>query len=288
MKELILNADDFGLTLGINEGIIRAHRDGILTSTTLMANGPRFDDAVGRSHVNPSLGVGVHLVLVGGRAVAPVDRVASLVDENSELPQNLGTFVAKVSAGIIRPEHIENELRAQIGKVRASGIEPTHLDSHKHTHAHPQVMESVARVARECGITRIRKPFEALRDSWNCVRIEGVGAATQLMATAAAQISAPQFEILSREYGLRSVDRFLGVAMTGQIGSAMLRRMIDSLNEGSTEIMLHPGICDEDLARTGSRLQMHRQTELEALLDPELKRIVVERGIRLISYRELN
>lgn len=288
MKELILNADDFGLTLGINEGIIRAHRDGILTSTTLMANGPCFDDAVERSRANPSLGVGVHLVLVGGRAVAPVEQVASLVKENGELPQNLGTFVAKVTAGIIRPEHIESEVRAQIGKVRASGIEPTHLDSHKHTHAHPQVMESVARVARECGIVRIRKPFEALRDSWSSTRIEGVGAATQLMAAAAAQISAPKFEILSREYGLRSPDRFLGVAMTGQIGSPMLRRMIDTLNDGSTEIMLHPGICDDDLARTGSRLQMHRQTELEALLDPELKRIVAERGIRLISYRELN
>lgn len=76
--------------------------------------------------------------------------------------------------------------------------------------------------------------------------------------------------------------------MTGQINSAILRRMIDTLTEGSTEIMLHPGICDDDLARTGSRLQMHRQTEMEALLDPGLRRVVMERGIRLISYRELN
>jgi len=288
MKELILNADDFGLTLGINEGIIRAHRDGILTSATLMANGPRFQDAVERARTNPSLGVGVHLALVGGRTVAHVGRVASLGDENGDLPKSLGTFVAKVTAGIIRREHIETELRAQIEKVRASGIEPTHVDTHKHAHAHPQVMESVARVAREFGITRIRKPFEALRDSWNCTRIEGVGGATQLVASAAAQVSAPKFEILSREYGLRSPDRFLGVAMTGQINSAILRRMIDTLTEGSTEIMLHPGICDDDLARTGSRLQMHRQTEMEALLDPGLRRVVMERGIRLISYRELN
>jgi chitin disaccharide deacetylase len=288
MKELILNADDFGLTLGVNEGILRAHRDGILTSTTLMANAPRFDDAVERTHMNPSLGVGVHLVLVGGRAVAPVEQVASLVDDNGELPHSLGTFVARVSAGLISREHIERELLAQIEKVRRSGIEPTHLDSHKHTHAHPQVMESMARVARECGIERIRKPFEALRDSWNCTRIEGVGGATQLMAAAATQISAPRFGIVSREYKLRSPDRFLGVAMTGQISSKVLRRMIDTLADGVTEIMLHPGMCDDELAGTGSRLQMHRQTELEALLDPELKRIVAERGIRLISYRELN
>jgi chitin disaccharide deacetylase len=287
MKQLILNADDFGLTSGVNEGIIRAHRDGILTSTTLMANASAFEDAVERARENLSLGVGVHLVLVDGRAVAPLDEVASLVDENGELP-SLGTLVARVSAGLIRDEHIERELRAQIEKVRAAGIEPSHVDSHKHTHAHPRVMELVARVARQCGIVRIRKPFEALRASWSSTRIEGVGAATQLMAAAATQISAPRFAGVSREYALQSPHRFLGVATTGQISSVVLRRMIDTLEDGTTEIMLHPGICDDELSRTGSRLQMHRQTELGALLDPELKRIVVERGIRLISYRELN
>jgi hopanoid biosynthesis associated protein HpnK len=288
MKELILNADDFGMTLGINEGIIRAHRDGTLTSTTLMANAQAFDDAVTRVRANPALGVGCHLVLIGGRAVAPLDEVASLVDESGNLPQGLGTFVARVSAGLIRQQDIEREFRAQIDKVRATGIEPSHLDSHKHTHAHPRVMESLARVARASGIARIRKPFEAFRDSWTTTRIEGVGASTQLMASAAAQIAAPMFETISREYNLRSPDHFLGVAMTGQISSTVLRRMVDTLPDGSTEIMLHPGICDADLAKTGSRLQRERQTELESLLDPELKRILVEQGVRLISYRELN
>ncbi len=288
MKQLILNADDFGMTPGINEAIIRAHRDGILTSTTLMANAPAFNDAVERARANPSLGVGVHLVLVGGPPVAPANQVSSLVEENGEFTRSLATFVARVSTGRLRHEHIETELRAQIEKVRAAGIEPAHLDSHKHTHAHPRVMETVARVARDSGIIRIRKPFEALRDSWNSTRIEGVGGVTQLMGAAAAQISVPRFATISREYGLRSPDRFLGLAMTGQISPAVLRSMIDTVNEGTTEIMLHPGICDDDLSKTGSRLQMQRQTELEALLDPEAKRLVNERGIRLISYRELN
>lgn len=238
--------------------------------------------------MNPSLGIGIHLVLIGGHSVAPAEQVASLVDENGELPRSLGTFVAKVTSGLIRDEHIETELRAQAQKIKAAGIAPTHFDSHKHTHAHPRVMECVARVARETGIVRIRKPTEALRDSWNSTRIEGVGAATQLMAAAATQISAPKFDALSREFGLRSPDRFLGVAMTGQISSVVLRRMLDLIEEGTTEIMLHPGICDDELAKSGSRLQMHRQTEMEALLDPELKRLLAERDIRLITYRELN
>jgi chitin disaccharide deacetylase len=288
MKKVILNADDFGLTSGINEGIIRAHRNGILTSTTLMANAQAFADAVEQARANASLGVGVHLVLVGGYPVAPREEIASLLDENGELLRSLGTFVARVTAGLVRQEHIETELRAQIGKVRAAGIEPTHVDSHKHTHAHPRVMESVARVASDCGIKSIRKPFEAMRDSWSLSRIDGVGSVTQLMAALAAQISVSRFEAISRKYGLRSPDRFLGLALTGQINSKMLHRMIETLGDGITEIMLHPGISDDDLARTGSRLQMRRETEMEALLDPSMKGILSERGVQLVSYRELN
>ncbi|HXW57229.1 MAG TPA: ChbG/HpnK family deacetylase [Candidatus Cybelea sp.] len=288
MKKVILNADDFGLTSGVNEGIIRAHRNGILTSTTVMANGEAFAGAAEQARLNASLGVGVHLVLIGGHAVARREEIASLVDQNGELPRSLGVFVARVTAGLIHPEHIERELRAQIEKVRAAGIEPTHVDSHKHTHAHPRVMESVARVASECRIKRIRKPFEALRDSWSLSQIGGVGAVTQLAGALAAQISVSSFESISRKYGLRSPDRFLGLAVTGQINRTRLHRMIETLSEGFTEIMLHPGICDDELRRTGSRLQMHRQTEMEALLDPSIKGMLVEQGVQLATYGELD
>jgi hopanoid biosynthesis associated protein HpnK len=288
MKELILNADDFGLTPGIDEGIIRAHRDGTLTSTTLMANAEAFGDAVALARANPTLGVGCHLVLVGGRAVAPLNEVTTLVDESGNFPPSLTKFVARVSAGLIRPQEIERELRAQIEKVRASGIEPSHLDTHKHTHAHPFVMEALARVARETGILRVRNPFETLRDAWTTTRIAGVGASSQLMAAAAARIAEPRFQTISREYNLRSPDNFLGVAMTGQMTRTVLRRMIDLLPDGRTEIMFHPGVCDAALANTGSRLQAQRETELDTLLDPELKHILAKQGIRLISYRELN
>lgn len=288
MRDLILNADDFGLTLGVNEGIIRAHRDGILTSTTLMANAPAFDDAVRRARENAGLGVGVHLVLVGGPPIAPQQAIESLIDERGQLPQSLPNFVARVTSGRIRREHIERELRAQIDKIRAAGIEPTHLDSHKHTHAHPRVMDCVAQVAQSCGIGRIRKPFEHLRDSWNSTRDARTTAVPQLAAAAAAKISSRSFEEICRRYGLRSPDRFLGLARTGSIGPAALRGLIDTVGDGKTEIMLHPGICDPDLEQTGSRLLMQRQAELEALLVPELKTLLIARGIRLITYREVN
>ena len=288
MKQLILNADDFGMTLGVNDGIIRAHREGILTSATLMANGEAFDDAVERARANKELGVGCHLVLVGGKCVATKDSVASLVDAGGNLPDSLPLFVAKISSGIIRTEEIERELRAQIGRVRAAGIEPTHLDTHKHTHAHPRVMEALGKVAKECGIVRVRKPIENLRDSWETSQAGGQGVSMQILAAGAVRAIAPQFAAISRRYGLLSPDHFLGLAMTGQLSPSVLRGVIGTVVDGTTEIMLHPGICDADLARSGSRLQKQREDELQGLLDPGVRSAVTERGIRLISYRELN
>lgn len=288
MKQLILNADDFGMTLGVNDGIIRAHREGILTSATLMANGEAFDDAVESARANKELGVGCHLVLVGGKCVATKDSVASLVGAGGNLPDSLPLFVAKISSGIIRIEEIEREFRAQIGRVRAAGIEPTHLDTHKHTHAHPRVMEALGKVAKECGIARVRKPIENLRDSWETSQAGGQGVSMQILAAGAVRAIAPQFTAISRRYGLLSPDHFLGLAMTGQLGPTVLRGVIGTVVDGTTEIMLHPGICDADLARSGSRLQKQREDELQGLLDPGVRSAVTERGIRLISYRELN
>ncbi len=288
MRYLILNADDFGMTRGVNEGIIRAHREGILTSTTLMANGPAFDDAVERASANPKLGVGCHLVLIGGKCVAPREEVASLVDTDGNLPDSLAKFVAKLSSGMIPGHEIERELRAQVKKIRAAGINPTHLDTHKHTHAHPRVMEALGRIAKELGIKRVRKPVENLHDSWQTMQADGQGISMQLVAAGAVRAVAPRFRAIARKYGLVFPDHFLGLAMTGQVSAAALSGMIGTLDDGSTEIMLHPGVCDAELIQSGTRLREQRETELAALLDPGVRSALDERGIRLISYRELN
>lgn len=288
MKSLILNADDFGMTCGVNQGIIRAHREGILTSTTLMANGPAFDDAVDKIEANPKLGVGCHLVLVGGKCVARREEVSSLADAQGNLPESLPMFVAKLSSGMIPSREIEREIHAQIEKIRDAGIAPTHLDTHKHTHAHPRVMEALGKVAKELGITRVRKPVENLHDSWQTMQADEKGISMQIVAAGAVRAVAPRFFAIARKYGLTFPDHFLGLAVTGQVSAAALRRMVDTLDEGSTEIMLHPGICDAELVQSGTRLREHRETELAALLDAGVRSALHERGIRLISYRELN
>jgi hopanoid biosynthesis associated protein HpnK len=288
MKQLILNADDFGMTLGVNEGIVRAHREGVLTSTTLMANGLAFADAVKKAEENPKLGVGCHLVLVGGKPVAPAEQVPSLVDAQGNLPDSLPEFVARVSAGLIKKDEIERELRAQIQKIQNAGVILTHLDSHKHTHAHPKVMDVVGKVAQEFGITKIRRPVENLRSSWESTRKDAEGVSKQIAAAGVVRVVASGFEAFVEKYKLTCPDYFLGLAMTGQLGPAALRRMAASIQEGSTEIMLHPGIRDAELAASGSRLQQQRETEMEGLLDGGVRQVFLERGIHFISYRELN
>jgi chitin disaccharide deacetylase len=287
MKQVILNADDFGLTRGVNEGIIRAHREGILTSTTLMANGPAFDDAIELARANPKLGIGCHLVLSGGMAVAPAQQIPSLAGPDGALPESLAAFVVRVTSGRLHSADMETELRAQIEKIRSAGVEPSHVDTHKHTHTHPRVMNVVAGVARAYGISRIRNPVEDLRDSWRTTGSDGLARIRDLAAACAVRFVGFQFRALSRRYGLVSPDHFLGLAATGRLGATALARLMESVPEGHTEIMLHPGIWDPELEKVGGRLRQ-RQTEMEALLSPEVRRVVEERNIRLITYHDLN
>lgn len=288
MKELIINADDFGYTHGVNEGIIRAHRDGILTSATLMANGAAFDDAVERAKANPGLGVGCHLVLTGGKSVALREKIPSLADSQGRLPLSLGALVTRLSLGAIRTEDIETELSAQLEKIGRAGIELSHVDTHKHTHVHPRVMGAIGRVAQRYGISRVRNPIEAFSDSWRTARSEHTGLALNIAASTAVRSVGSWFQSIARRHGLKFPDHFLGLAITGSVSTAALCRLVDTLPDGCTEIMTHPGLCDDELRRTDTRLNQQRETELAGLLSPEARRLAEAKGVRLISYRELN
>ncbi|MHB8541527.1 MAG: ChbG/HpnK family deacetylase [Candidatus Acidiferrales bacterium] len=286
MKQLIVNADDFGYTRGVNAGIVRAFRDGIVTSTTIMANGEAFEDAVECARGNPGLGVGCHLVLVGGKCVAATKKAASLADSDGRLPVSLAALVSKLSVGAIRSEEIEVELQAQVGKVIASGVQPTHFDSHKHTHAHPKVMEAVVKVADEFGIRRIRKPFEDVKGLlWPAFR----GGAWKQRATALmAGVNAPEFQRMADSHGMLTPDHFMGVAATGRLNRQAILAMIGAMREGTTELMCHPGEYDEGLERSATRLKRERETELEGLTDPDVRAAVLGRHVRLINFRDLD
>jgi hopanoid biosynthesis associated protein HpnK len=283
MKRLIVNADDFGYTRGVNAGIVRGFRDGIVTSTTIMANGDAFEDAVKCAQANPKLGVGCHLVLVGGKCIASAKHVSSLIDSEGRLPASLPALLSRLSTGSVRRQAIEAELRAQVERVIASGLRPTHFDSHKHTHAHPRVMEVVVRVAEEFKVTRIRKPFEDSRALlWPRFR-GGVSSWKQRATALIARIKASGFQKLASSHGIRTPDHFMGVAATGRLNRGAILAMIGAMHDGVTELMCHPGQYDEELEKSPTRLKRQREAELEGLTDPDVRWAIREHNVCLMN-----
>jgi len=287
MKRLIVNADDFGFTRGVNAGIVRAHKTGIVTSTTIMANGEAFENAVELARANPGLGVGCHLAVVGGRPVAKASEVRSLLDVDGALPATLTQLMIKLARGSVATDEIAHEFRAPLERVASAGIQPTHLDTHKHSHTHPQVMKALARVAAEFGIKCVRNPFEGVFAPVRLSSLSKWAYLKQYALSAAIQPGAIEFKRLAREHGLKTPDRFYGVGLTGMLDSAAIRSMMESLGEGTAELMCHPGVYDDDLDRAPTRLKRERERELEAICDPSLRRLAEEQGIELINYGEL-
>ena len=167
---VIINADDFGLTPGVNRGILGAFRDGVLTSTTMLVNLRFFDEAVIIARDNPDLPVGIHLSLLWGRPVTDPARVPSLVERDGSFPRSLGVLARRYFMGRISEEEVKVELRSQVQKFLDAGLTPTHVDTHKHVHSLPGVLRAVTEVAREFGIERVRLPIEDVagdsRPSW--------------------------------------------------------------------------------------------------------------------------
>ena len=260
---LIVNADDFGFTGDVNAGIIEAHREGILTATTLMANGDAFEDAVALTADCPSLDIGCHLVLIQGRSVLPHRR---------ELPATPGELLRAL---LRRDIPVYDEFAAQVRKILATGIRPTHLDTHKHTHLLPPVLHAVARVAREFDIPWVRRPFDFGVDPGAALAKQAVGFGMRIMR--------PAFKTALS--GLRTTDHFAGFQITGTLDQTSLARTLERLPAGLTELMCHPGQLGPELTGATTRLKQSREIELAALLSPQTRRIIEQRGIQLVNYR---
>ncbi len=247
-KRLIVNADDFGFTPDVNLGILEAHRAGILTATTLMANGDAFEGAARIARENETLDVGCHLVLIGGRSLLP---------PRAALPRSVPELLRALATRSLR---IYDELAAQVHKIHAAGLLPTHLDTHKHTHLAPPVLDAVARIAEEFEIRWVRRPFDLPAFGWLFHRV------------------------LTR-HGCRTTDYFKGFRLTGRFGAAELVRLIRGLPEGLTEFMCHPGYCGPALLRAHTRLKESRARELQALTAPEVRQALLDYGVELTDYR---
>ena len=269
LKQLVVNADDFGFTQDVNAGIVEAHRRGILTSTTLMANGDAFEDAVLLARETPSLDIGCHLVLIGG---------CSLVTRKA-LPQTVPQLVAALATGRIR---VYDELLAQMRRILYAGIQPTHLDTHKHTHLAPPVLDAVARLAEEFRVRWVRRPFDFPLGAL----ARGVPLVKRLTSGALGLLR-PRFHRVLAAHECRATDHFAGFQITGRLGTAELVELMSVIPEGSTELMVHPGRCGPELRVARTRLKESREAELGALVAPEVRAAMERHGVELVNYAEL-
>jgi len=282
MKRIIINADDFGLSPCVNEGIVRAHREGILTSATIMANMPGFDQAVDLARANPKLGVGLHLNIVRGRPIVSPGLVTSLVGNDGRFPASAAAVAAKLFARQVKPQQLERELRAQVDKALEAGLRLSHFDSEKNIHILPPFFKVVIRLARDYGIRKVRfirefRPSRALGQSLKAAVLSLAGAVSARRA---------------RRAGLVFTDRFYGISKSGRMTAEALRDILSRHRDGSAEIMVHPGYVRQellDLEPLVGRYYINacRELELEALCDPSLKEAVRSRAIRLINFHEL-
>lgn len=270
VRKLIVNADDFGFTTDVNAGIIEAHQRGILTATTLMATGSAFDHAVELARRHPGLDVGCHLVLVAAKSVAYPDR--GLPETPRRLAWELATRRDR--------KWLEQEMEAQVEKLLAAGIQPSHLDTHKHAHLLPAVLEAICRVAGRFGIRWVRRPFDLPLTASVPLSKRAVSAAIRSLR--------PRFDRTIARHGCRTTDHFAGLQLTGSLGAAEIAAVIRRLPEGVTEFMCHPGHCTAELLQAPTRLKESRRVELEALTSAEVRRALDESQVELASFRSLS
>lgn len=256
-----------------------------MTSATIMANSRAFQEAVELAKAQPGLKTGCHVVLIDGE---PLTRDASTLTTGSHrFRSSLKGFAAAAVRKQISPDEIQREVEAQICKVQASGLNVTHVDSHKHTHIFPHVLRPLLQAAKACGVRAIRNAFEP----WRCWPAPAILGTPQMwprvLAVACFGAFARVFRRTVQEQGMATTDGTIAIAATGKLHLKMLLATLEALPEGTWELVCHPGYSDAELQASGTRLTQSREVELEALTSHEVKEMISRREIELISYADL-
>src|SRR5271169_4439686 len=253
------------MTAGINRGIAEAHERGIVTSATLMANSDAFDEAASLARSltsnNVHFSVGCHVVLLDGEPVLPAARVSSLVQpgvRNVHFGVKLNDFVIASFRGKLDPDEIEAEASAQIQRLQAAGVQPSHFDTHKHAHMFPAVLRPLLRAARACNIRAVRNPFgqvwplpfgDLLRQRRLWTRFAELNVLRNFAGKFRREVEA---------HGLRTTDGSVAVIATGTLDLKLFRKVVEGIPEGTWEFVCHPGYNDAELDKIRTRLRQSR------------------------------
>lgn len=281
MRQLIMNADDFGIHESVNEGIVESHVDGCVTSTTIMAGGSAFEHAVMLAKQYPKLGVGVHLTLVGASPVARAD-VHTLLTKDGTFLFSYREFAMKYVLGLISKEHIEYELWCQMQKVAGSGISITHIDSHQHLHALPDMPRIIGRIAKEFNVTKVRIPIEPFC-YFGPEKIDLKRLFARTVLSGCSYLAEHDY----KKQGFCYPQHFFGMLAGGAMSQAAMRHVVENLPGGVSEIMVHPGKNTRALNQVFP-WGYHWQEEMETLKSKKLLESIRRGGIQLINYREIS
>jgi predicted glycoside hydrolase/deacetylase ChbG (UPF0249 family) len=266
LRQLVVNADDLGLTVGVNDGIFDAHDFGILTSASLFANAPATGDAIERARVRTALGIGAHLALVDATPVLAARSIPTLVTGDGRFRHSWRPFIVACLQGQVSLVDVERELTAQIERLIETGISLTHLDTHKHVHLYPPIFAIVARLAARFGVPVVRVPYEP--GAW---------------LNGALWFWAQRNYAIARRLGVRT-PHFIGRIDTGMLTREALRTRLHTARRGVTELMVHPGHVDEALRRLPTRLVESRLEEVALLCSMETRALLVGERIQLVRH----
>ncbi len=286
MRRLIINADDLGLTAGVNRGIAEAHCRGLVTDATLMANARAFDHGVAAAKVE-QLSVGCHVVLVDGDPLLPGAVIPTLVNPEGKFRDRLMGFAGAALLRRIAADEVTAEATAQIKKIQQAGLTVSHLDTHKHAHMFPAVLRPLLQAAQGCGVRAIRNPFSPARPLparalarrprlWK--RFAEIKLLRRLSRKFRAEVEA---------HGMATTDGTWGILSTGALDLELFRAIVECIPDGTWEFVCHPGYNDVDLGAVRTRLRASRRQELDVLTSTEARRVIEDHGIQLITYRDL-
>jgi len=289
VRRLIVNADDFGFTSGVNRAIFEAHTRGVVTSSTLMANGPAFLEAAELAKNSPRLSVGCHVVLIDGDPVRSSQRLGSLTTQSpvARFRDGLKAFAARAITGRIDADEITAEATAQIRKIQSVGIAVSHFDTHKHTHLFPQILRPLLRAAADCGVRALRNPFGPRLPLRSSQLLARPNLWTRYAEVRVLRRFAGAFRDAVDREGFATPDGTLGIEVTGTLDETLFHAIARSMPEGTWEFVCHPGYNDADLLRAKTRLRESRETELSVLTLPSARNLLSREGIELISYHDL-
>ena len=277
LKQIIVNADDFGRHVLINRAVERGVTDGVLRSATIMPGGAAFDDAAELAARSPKLGVGIHLTLVNGNPVLPPAEIPSLVTEAGIFVDDHTAFAVRLLRGAVNLDEVRAELGAQLRRVEAAGIHPTHADSHQHMHVLPGVIDIVLDLCRAAGIPAMRAPRAPLFAG----SFGGIG---QLIGRTGLAILTHRAAAKAQRRGIRVPDHFAGIVAGEAVDTATLTGIAASLRGGVTEVMLHPGTDNAVLIR--DCLWEHDfEAELSALSAPAVRTALAAAGAEIVNFR---